>query len=309
MAKLESRNLGTTGLTVTRLAAGGHFTNGPLSHNDIPRRVRELNHLLDGGVTYIDVQWEPEAQATAEVMRARRDDFAVAWPLHGVSKLGGDVTAQYVVDYCNEDRRKFGIEHVDVLLWIGLVLEQATEEKVLDEVRAGFATLKADGFCDHLGFSCHCSPEMALHAMTRFDDFAVVMVPYCPLHPAAGRELLPTAKAKGIGTVAMKPFGGGTGFFNKVWAGEVDLPAVRPWKNSPRPYQTAIRWVLKDDNLDCTVPGAHSVEQIDDLFDAVAEPFSDADEAVGGAMKAAMDESGAEVPLRSDLASAPDAWD
>ncbi len=57
------------------------------------------------------------------------------------------------------------------------------------------------------------------------------------------------------------------------------------------------------------MPGAHSIEQIDDLFDAVAEPFTDADEALLGAMKTAMDESGAEVQLRSSLASAPDAWD
>ena len=87
--RLETTILGNTGLKVTRLGAGGHFTNGPLAHDDIPRRVRELNHLLDLGVTYFDVQWEPEQIATAEVMKSRANDFTVAWPLHGADGLRG----------------------------------------------------------------------------------------------------------------------------------------------------------------------------------------------------------------------------
>jgi len=79
MTKLETCPLGRTGLTVTRFGAGGHFTNGPLAHEDIPRRVRELNHLLDLGVTYFDVQWDPEESATAEVMAQRGREFTVAW--------------------------------------------------------------------------------------------------------------------------------------------------------------------------------------------------------------------------------------
>ena len=77
MTKLEKRHLGRTGLTVTRLGAGGHFTNGPLAHEDIPRRVRELNHLLDLGVSYFDVQWDPEELATAEVLATRSGEFTV----------------------------------------------------------------------------------------------------------------------------------------------------------------------------------------------------------------------------------------
>ena len=77
---LQTSQLGNTGITVTRFGAGGHFTYGPRAHNDIPRRIKELHHLLDLGVTYFDVQWDPEEIATAEVMKTRGAEFTVAWP-------------------------------------------------------------------------------------------------------------------------------------------------------------------------------------------------------------------------------------
>ena len=143
--KLTTMPLGRTGITVTRFAAGGHFTYGPLAHNDIPRRIRELNHLLDFGINYLDVQWEPEELATAELMKTRRNEFAVAWPLHGVTQAGGDLTAKYIIDYCDDHRKRFGIDHVDILLWVALELYDETEEKVMANVRDAFATLKAQG--------------------------------------------------------------------------------------------------------------------------------------------------------------------
>lgn len=309
MAVLETRQLGRTGLTVTRFGAGGHFTNGPLSHEDIPRRVRELNHLLDLGVTYIDVQWEPEEFATAEVMRTRRDDFTVAWPLHGVNKLAPGEVKRYVLDYCDDHRKRFGIEHVDILLWVGLNVDDITGPGLIREVHQAFEDLKANGFCNHLAFSCHHSPQMAMKAITDHDVFDVMMVPYSPLHPAVGREVLAEARARRVGTVAMKPFGGGGGFFNKVWSGEIDHRHTTRWQGSSRPYEAAIRWVLADTNVDVAVPAAHSVQQIDELYAAVTNGEDPEDAAILAALKAAMDETGVEVQLRGKLPVTPDAWD
>ncbi len=307
-AKLETTTLGSTGLEVARLGAGGHFTNGPLAHEDIPRRVRELNHLLDLGVTYFDVQWEPEEIATAEVMKTRADDFTVAWPLHGVTQLGGDLTEKYILDYCDDHRSRFDIEHVDILLWVALELHDETEDRVMDTVRSAFATLKAQGFCDHLAFSCHTSPGVATHAITKYDEFEVMMVPYCPLHPAAEKALLPAAKAKGVGTIGMKPFGGGGGFFNQAWSGEVNHPETDQWHHSKRPYEAALRWVMKNRDIDCAVPGAHSIEQIDELCDAVHGTFTDADNDLLNAMTTAMNKTGAQCQLRGQAGEAG-AWD
>ena len=298
--KLETSILGKTGLEVTRFSAGGHFTFGPSSHEDIPRRIRELNHLLDLGVNYLDVQWEPEEDATAALMKARGDEFHVCWPLHGMTQRGGEVTKEYVLDYCEDHRKRYGIDHVDLLLWVGLELYPETEEKVMDELREAFSRLKAQGFCDHLAFSCHHSPQMAQHAIEKFSDFAMMMVPYSALHPAAERELLPFAHGKGVGVVGMKPFGGGGGFFNGVWAGQMKWPTTDRWQNSARPYQAAIRWAMRNKDIDCFVPGMHSARQMDELYEAIGQPLSEEDNAILEEMKKAMIDSDASVQLRRE---------
>lgn len=309
LMELETRTLGRTALTVSRFGAGGHFTNGPLAHEDISRRVRELNHILDLGVTYIDVQWDPEELATAEIMKSRKEDFTVAWPLHGMNKQTPEAAGQYVKAYCDDHRQRYGVEHVDILLWVGLQLDEETGPDLLDAAGEAFQAVREEGFCDHFAFSCHHSPQMARGAVGHDSLFDVMMVPYSPLHPGAGRELLPAARERGVGTVAMKNFGGGGGFLNQVWAGQANHPAGEAWRDSPRPYQSALCWVLRDDNVDCAVPAAHSLQQIDELHQAIlAGPQSDDDEILE-ALRQAMDETSAEVQLRGKIAADPGAWD
>ena len=97
MKELPSTKLGNTGVSVTRLGGGGHFTIGPTGHSDVARRVREIHRQIDSGITYFDVQWEPEAAAMAEVLRTCNGGFTVAWPLHGVTKLGGRARGQWSI--------------------------------------------------------------------------------------------------------------------------------------------------------------------------------------------------------------------
>ena len=305
--KLEKTELGRTGLIISRFSAGGHFTNGPTGHEDIERRVKELNYLLDLGVNYFDVQWDLEEIATAKVMNSRKDEFIVAWPLHGVTALGGDLTKEYIIEYCKEHQKRYQINHVNILMWIALELHDDTEQKVMDVVRSAFKILKAEGFCDFLGFSCHYSPDMALRAITEFDDFDVMMIPYSPLHPAADKELLKTAEEKGVGVVGMKPFGGGGGFINSVWSGEVKHSETDQFYQSAKPYQASLRWVLQNKNIDCTVPGAHSIQEIDELFNAVQEEYSQKDEQIIIALKKGMQESNADYQLKN--IGKPLSWD
>ena len=297
--RLQTNKLGNTGITVTKFAAGGHFTFGPSSHDDVKRRIRELNHLLDLGVNYLDVQWEPEEEATAELMKTRKDEFTVCWPLHGVTQLGGDLTGEYVLKYCDDHRKRYGIEHVDILLWVGLELYPDSQDKVMDELSQAFSALKKQGFCDHLAFSCHHSPEMAMRAISKYNDFEVMMVPYSYLHPAVERELLPFAKKQGVGTVGMKTFGGGSGFLNSIWAGDSSIADIDLYK-SCLPYQAALRWVMENPYLDCAVPGMHSAQQMDELYEAVQSKVTEDDIRLLQTLKTAMIDSDIDVQLRRE---------
>jgi len=226
--------------------------------------------------------------------------------MSGVTQLGGEITEKYILDYCNDHRSRFDVQHVDILLWVALELYEETEKKVMDVVRSAFSTLKAQGFCDYLAFSCHHSPEMALRGIAT-DGFDVMMAPYCALHPAAGREVFKAAKAKGIGTVGMKPFGGSEGFFTKVWSGEITHPEVKKWKDGKEPFEAAIRWIMQNKDLDCTVPGAHSIQQIDQLFQAVQEPFNAEDEEILNTMKRILKETDLDARIKGPVGR-PGKW-
>jgi len=245
--------------------------------------------MIDAGINYFDVQWEPEEYAIAEVIKTRREEMIIAWPLHGVTQQGGNLTAQYVVDYCNDHRQRFGVEHVEILLWVGLELNPETQEAAMDALREGFESLRAGGFCDHLAFSCHHSPEMAMRAIESFDDFAVLMVPYCRFLPRSGEQLFTLARSRNIGVVAMKPFGGADSALNQVFAGTSRVSQLDRYTRNPRPYEAALRWVLSNPDVDCTVPGFSSVEEIDTAVAASLVSFGPSDEAVLNEIERFMD--------------------
>lgn len=63
---------------------------------------------------------------------------------------------------------------------------------------------------------------------------------------------------------------------------------------------------MKNGDLDCTVPGAHSIEQIDELFEAGT--FTEDDDNVLRAMTAGMKTTGAQCQLSGQTGQAG-AWD
>ena len=106
----------------------------------------------------------------------------------------------------------------------------------------------------------------------------------------------------------MKPFGGAGGFFNKVWANECNHPLTERWHHSKRPYEAALRWVMENKDIDCTVPAAHSVQQIDELYEAVKEPLTEEDNEILKVFTEAMDNSDVKPQLRRHPGE-PGAWD
>jgi predicted aldo/keto reductase-like oxidoreductase len=271
---------------VTQLGAGGHFTAGPTSHHDFRRRVRELHHMLDRGINYIDVQWSPEHGVTAQLKRERPDDFILAWPLFtpfvGRVVNPGSISADFVVKYVKDHFDRYGMDHAEVLLLIALHLEIPSQPDLFDGLREGFETLKQEGLVDHLGFSCHEAPEPATYALENYDCFEVVMVPYSYLGPAAAEKVFPAAEKKDVGIVVMKPMcGGEVGCHADALPGDVSYST---------PYQAAIRWVLSDPRVSTTVPGMHSVEQIDQLVEASAQPLAEADTELLAQVRGAIEE-------------------
>lgn len=269
---LRLRRLGRTEKLVTELGIGGHFTVGPTKHEDVDRRVGELHHVLDQGINYWDVQWEPEEEASARVLRERGDEVVVAWPLHGVAEqlANGSLTAQYVIDYCHDHQKRYGLKRIDILLVIA-VGNLAPGAAVFEPLIEGFEAIKKEGWCDYLGFSCHEGPEFAISALRTYDHFDVLMFPYNFLYHKADEELIGLANDLDVGMVAMKPCGSAYpkgGLLCWAYAGDELAEGLEPYLGLGRPFQTAVQWVLRNRLISTTVPGVHNHQQIDELVAA-----------------------------------------
>ncbi len=207
-----SRALGSTGITVPVLGYG----TAPLGKPDVTRQHAEqcLNHAVDRGVTYLDTSpdygSEPHVGA---VMRARRDDVFLATKVNRRSRNG-------VLDELQESLERLETDHVD-LIQVHAVNAWADLEQVLapDGALAGLREAKAQGLVRFIGITGHARPEILGHALEQapFDTVLVALGMADRLVTSPETFVLPKARQRNVGVIAMKVFGHGT-FANRELA-------------------------------------------------------------------------------------------
>ncbi len=101
---------------------------------------------------------------------------------------------------------------------------------------------KDEGKIRHLGVTSHDPAVLA--DIVREDIFEAIMIPYNYLTLKPEEELLPLCKEKNVGTVIMKPFGGGA-FSNA---------------------NTALKFVLSKDFVDITIPGMMTIAEVEENY-------------------------------------------
>jgi len=164
---------GRTGLMVTRVAFGG-IPIQRLSREDGVRLVRDI---LDLGVNFIDTK-SPASDKKGfladleESLRRLGTDFIDVFQHHNVSSR----------------------EKMDAVMGPGGAFEGMGEA-----IREGKVRFPA--------FSAHCLPVAA--EMIRTERFAAMQVPFNFVDHQAADEVIPLARDKGMGMIAMKPLGGG----------------------------------------------------------------------------------------------------
>jgi hypothetical protein len=126
-------------------------------------------------------------------------------------------------------------------------------EKELDQVLAPGGALEAldraqqQGKIRFIGISSH-KPWILEQAVTAY-DFKTIQFPFNIIESACQQELIPLAKEKGIGTIAMKPVAGG----------------------ALREVVLNLRYILGN-GADVAIPGMDKVEQIPQNLSALENP-------------------------------------
>ncbi len=191
--------LGATGLKVMRMGMGGI----PIQRLDMASSDRVLEKAVVSGINFFDTArgYTDSEIKLGRVLSPLRDRLVIA-----SKSFSRDATMIMADLECS--LKNLQTDHIDIYQCHN-VASDADLEKILapDGALAGMVKAREQGKIGHIGISGH-KPRILIQALARF-EFATIQVPCNFMETEAMQELIPLARRKGVGVIAMKPVGGG----------------------------------------------------------------------------------------------------
>ncbi|HEX9989104.1 MAG TPA: aldo/keto reductase [Chloroflexia bacterium] len=205
---LPHRLLGKTGVEVPIIGYG----TAPLGKVEGPNApslkeaVKLLNYAIDRGITYLDTSPDYGSQPKlGEVMKSRRDEVFLATKINKRKR-------DDVLDELRQNLKELQTDHVD-LVQVHAVNVMADLEAALapDGAMSALEEARRQGMTRFVGITGHARPSVLAHALERYDFDTVLVALGVIDRLVSGPEevLLPVARRKGAGVVAMKVYGHG----------------------------------------------------------------------------------------------------
>ena len=245
---LQYKTLGKTGLKVTTVGMGCMITSDPTV----------ITRAADMGINYFDssrnYQGGQNERMVGAALGAKRKNVILA------SKCDQRDGAA-ILGELDTSLKEFGTDYLDVWLLHG----KNNPQQISDDMVAAQQKAKQQGKVRFIGVSCHQSlPAIVDRVIEAKLD--VVQAQYSFAQDASWTPAVEKLAQAGVGVIAMKVMAraGGRG------------GAPQP-KRAANFGAAALRWVIKNPNVATTVPSMTDIDQLEENFRAMAEPFSDAD--------------------------------
>ncbi len=195
---MEKVRLGRTGLKVTRLGWGGI----PIQRVTEEEAVSVVSAVVEMGVDLLDTArgyTNSEHRVGLALQKTRR-------PVVLSSK--SPVRSEKVYDEVHESLRQLQVKKINIY-HLHNVSKAEDYEKVMGPAGAyeGLRRAQREGLIDHIGLTSHSLK--LLEKVLEDDKFDVIMLCYSFLEPEAAEKIIPLARRKDVGILAMKPFSGG----------------------------------------------------------------------------------------------------
>jgi uncharacterized protein len=200
--QVARRALGKTGarVSILGLGLGGSFLSAFGGNNEATRSV--LQRALDLDINYWDTSrnYGPSESMIAPIVRSARDRIFL------VSKSGRRTYDGFRRDL-ETSLKTLGTHWIDVYYLHNLEPDKDGDLGPIEKgaVRAA-REAKSQGLIRHFGVTGHSGARILIECMKRFSPDVVLTI-FPATRPDGGRyedELLPLAREKGIGVVAMK---------------------------------------------------------------------------------------------------------
>jgi predicted aldo/keto reductase-like oxidoreductase len=233
---LEKRILGRTGLAVSAISFGGL----PIQRCTMDEAGPVLNAALDAGINFIDTAraYTDSEEKIGTHLATRRREYYLATKTFSRDKAG-------MAKDIDTSLRLMRTDHID-LYQMHNIREQAHLNIALGEGGALEALKEARqaGKIRFIGITGH-DIGILIEAV-KTGEFDTIQVPFNCVEPMAEEKLFPLARAMNVGTIVMKPLGGGQ-------LTKIDL---------------ALRYILEHD-ITTAIPGMDEVRHVEENLAAL----------------------------------------
>ena len=239
--------LGRTGLKASIVSFGGI----PIQRADAANTKAVVDKLEEYGINYIDTArgYTVSEEYLGAALEGRRDKFILATKSMARDKAG---MARDIETSLSNLRTG----HIELYQLHNLPGKDFDRVFGPEGAYRALAEAKAEGKIGHIGATAHSVDALRLLVEDYSDRIETVMFPY-NIVESQGEDLLRQARAKGIGTIAMKPLAGGN---------------LDDWR-------LALRYVAASDAVDISIPGMGSPEEVDRNAAVDLEaPFTEAEQ-------------------------------
>ena len=224
--------LGRTGLRVNAIGFGGI----PIQRVSEEKAIRVVRRCYELGINYFDTArgYTTSEERIGKALQGVRDEVILATKSHARTK-------KELLENLEMSLANLRTDHIDVYQLHNVSSEEAWGKITSpDGALEGLYEARDAGRAKHIGVTSH-SPEL-LTKIVEEEIFETAMIPFNYLATEPEKRLLPLCRRKGVGTVTMKPFGGGA--FSDA--------------------NTALKYVLANKAVDIVIPGMMSEAEVEE---------------------------------------------
>ena len=219
MAALETAEIGSTGLRVTRLGMGGATLGGFPSPMDADTAGQIVEHAYELGIRYFDTApmygvGASERHLGRVLGQIPRDDFALSTKVGRVLNPGPDGNLEALFDFSRdgvmrsveESLERLGLDRVDIAL---IHDPDDHYEQAIGEAYPALADLRSQGVVKAIGAGMNQWETLARFARDGDFDCFLMAGRYTLLEQLSLAEFMPLCEEKGISVIVGGPYNSG----------------------------------------------------------------------------------------------------
>jgi len=283
-ADMEYRRCGKTGLMVSAVTLGGHWKrvvqiiggsepqgwmNNDINNEAFQRnRAEVVTRCIERGINYVDACCGEEILAYSRALRGRRDRmyFGFSWHVRE-SRFPEWRSRAKLQEGLDLGLKEAGLDHVD--LWrISLLVDSGKHTRgEIEEAVAALDWAKKTGRARFIGVSSHDRAHLKHLVETYPQQMEAILTPYTARTSVVTDEtgLWAAVRRQDCGWFGIKPFAS-----NSVFKGD-SSPTSPAFDEDNRIARLCIRSILANPAITAPMPGMISVQQVDNIAEAVRE--------------------------------------